>query len=170
MSSQLKWLETRSVCFVTGPPSTRTRAPAIHAAAARKRGGQPERPSRRRFTICAGAQDRKSRTTAPRRRIARRFGRVALPLAIAVEGDAVQLHSVIHEAEAELLRDALLEHLELVIDELDDVPGLDVDQMVVMRFRRSFITRAPVPELVPLEDAGLLEQPNGPVDGRDRNV
>ena len=50
----------------------------------------------------------------------------------AVEGDAVELHAVVDEAEAELLGDALLQRLELVVDELDDLAGLDVDQMVVM--------------------------------------
>jgi hypothetical protein len=40
---------------------------------------------------------------------------------------------VIDEAEAELLGDLALQRLELVVDELDDVAGLDVDQMVVMR-------------------------------------
>ena len=39
---------------------------------------------------------------------------------------------MVDEAEAELLGDPLLQRLELVVDELDDVAGLDVDQMVVM--------------------------------------
>ena len=42
---------------------------------------------------------------------------------------------MVDEAEAELFGDALLQHLELIIDELDDVAGFDVDQMVVVRFR-----------------------------------
>ena len=91
-------------------------------------------------------------------------------LAVAVEGDAVKLHAVVDEAEAELLGDPLLQRLELVVDELDDIAGLDVDQMVVMAFGRRFVARAAVAELVPLEDAGLLEQADGAVDGRDRDV
>ena len=38
------------------------------------------------------------------------------------------------------------------------------------RFRRGFVARAAVAELVPLEDAGLLEQAHGAVDGGDRDV
>src|SRR5215210_5984546 len=90
--------------------------------------------------------------------------------AIAVEGDAVQLHAVIDEPEAELLGDPLLQRLELVVDELDDVAGLDVDQMVVVGLRRGLVARAAVPELVPLEDACLFEQAHGAVDGGDRDV
>ena len=64
------------------------------------------------------------------RRTARAFRPGALP--IAIERNSVQLHPVIDEPEAELLGDALLKQLQLVVDELDDVAGLDVDQMVVM--------------------------------------
>ena len=60
-------------------------------------------------------------------------------LAVAIERDSVKLHAVIDEAEAELLGDLLLKQLELVVDELDDVPRLDVDQMVVMGLRRGLV-------------------------------
>src|SRR5438309_4719070 len=91
-------------------------------------------------------------------------------LAIAVEGDAVQLHPMVDEAKPELLGDPLLQGLEIIVDELDDIACLDIDQMVVMAFRRRLVTRASVAELVPFEDACLFEQPNGPVDSRDRDV
>src|SRR3954447_18337623 len=91
-------------------------------------------------------------------------------LAIAVEGDAVELHPMIDEAEAKALGDALLKRLQLVVDELDDPAGLDVDQMVVVRLRRGFVTRAPIAELVALEDPGLLEQADRTIDRRDRDV
>ena len=90
--------------------------------------------------------------------------------AAAVEGDAVQLHAMVDEAEAELLGDPLLQRLELLVDELDDLAGLDVDQMVVMRVRRGFVARAAVAELVALEDSGLLEQADGAVDRGDRDL
>ena len=53
---------------------------------------------------------------------------------------------------------------------LDDVSGFDVDQMIVMTFRRGFVAGAAVAEIVPLEDAGLLEQADGAVDGGDRDA
>src|SRR5215210_7664790 len=90
--------------------------------------------------------------------------------AIAVEGDAVKLHSVIDEAEAELLGDALLKRLELFIDELDDIARFDVDQVIVMGIRRRLVARSAVAELVPLENARLFEQAHRAIDRRDRNV
>ena len=48
---------------------------------------------------------------------------------------------MVDEAEAELFGDALLEHLQLVVDELDDIAGLDVDQMVLGGFGRPLIAR-----------------------------
>ena len=51
---------------------------------------------------------------------------------------------MVDEAEAELFGDPLLKHLQFIIDELDDIAGLDVDQMIVMRVRRRFVARMPV--------------------------
>ena len=42
--------------------------------------------------------------------------------------------------------------------------------MVVVVVRRRLIARAPVAKLVALEDPGFLEQANGAVYGRDRNL
>src|SRR3989344_1776462 len=39
--------------------------------------------------------------------------------------------------------------------------------MVVMRFGRSLIARAAIAEIVPVENAGLFEQPHGAIHGRD---
>jgi hypothetical protein len=50
MSSQLVWLQTSRVCRRIGEPASLTRAPTIHAAAARKRGGHGER---RRMSLVA---------------------------------------------------------------------------------------------------------------------
>lgn len=91
------------------------------------------------------------------------------PLPVAVEGDAVQLHSVVDEAEPQLLGDPLLKRLKLVVDEFDDFTGLHINQVIVMFVRRRFIARAAIPELMPSENAGLFEQANGTVDRRDRN-
>src|SRR5215212_8784937 len=104
------------------------------------------------------------------RRNARSFMRTAGASSIAVERDAVQLHAMVDEAEAELLGNALLQRLELVVDELDHLAGLDVDQVVVVGFGRGLIAQAAVAELMALEDSGLLEQPHGTIDRRDRDV
>ena len=66
---------------------------------------------------------------------------------LTVEGDAVQLHTVIDQPEAQLFSDLLLQLFQFRIDELDDIAGFDVDQMVVMRFRRRFVTSAAIAEV-----------------------
>jgi len=77
---------------------------------------------------------------------------------------------VIDEAEAQFLGDAALKILQLLIDEFDDIAGLDIDQMVVMGFRRRFVAGAAVAEIVPLQDPRFLEQADGAVDGGDGNA
>src|SRR5262249_5004027 len=89
---------------------------------------------------------------------------------LAGEADSIELHPVIDEAEAEFLRDLLLKLLVLGVDEFDDLAGLDVDQMVVMRLGRGLVARAAVAEIVAVEDACFLEQPHGAVHRRDRNA
>ena len=170
MSSQLIWLAISKVCGRPAAPSTRTRAPTIQRRCARKRRGHGERPSsslRRDVNRRADEeqQDQPGNAQDRARRSAVRAGS-----AIAVEGDAVELHAVVDEAEAELLGDPLLQHFELLVDELDDIAGFDIDQMIVVRFRRGFVARAAVAELVALEDAGFLEQADRAVDGGDRDI
>jgi len=104
------------------------------------------------------------------RAIARAFTLGGAGSAVAVEGDAVQLHPMIDETEAEFLRNPLLKCLELFIDELDHIARLDVDQVVVVAFGRGFVAGTPVAELMPFENAGLFEQADSPIDRRDRNV
>ena len=48
-------------------------------------------------------------------------------LAVAVAGDAVELHAMVDEPEAELLRNPFLQRLQLVVDELDDIARFHVD-------------------------------------------
>src|SRR5438128_1760475 len=127
------------------------RTPISHATAPRNCGGTGERPSRSLVAICTGAHSTNNKMTAATRSAARTGDEPLGVLTIAVLGDAVQLHAVIDEAEAELLGDALLKRFELVIDEFDDVAGLNVDQMIVVGFRRRFVARSPIAELVPFE-------------------
>ena len=56
---------------------------------------------------------------------------------------------MVDQTEAEPRRDAPLQLFQLLVDELDDVAGFDVDQMVVMR---CFVARAAVTKLMPFED------------------
>ena len=53
------------------------------------------------------------------RKIASPFRGTARALSVAIERDAVQLHAMVDEAEAELFGDALLQRFEFVVDELE---------------------------------------------------
>ena len=139
MSSQLVWFARSRVWGRTGPPVRRTRTPRIQPAAPRNQGGQAERPSRSLVAMWIGAQTANSRISPATRAAARALRRAAAALAFAVEGDSVELHPVVDEPEAELFGDALLQRLELVVDELDHIAGFDVDQVVVVRFGRGLV-------------------------------
>ena len=54
--------------------------------------------------------------------------------------------------------------------ELDDLAGFDVDQVVVLAVLGGFVAGAAAAEIAPLEDALLLEQADGAVDGGDRDA
>lgn len=79
----------------------------------------------------------------------------------------VQFKPVIDQPISELLRNLLLKNLYFRILEFDDLTGLDIDQMVVVRFRDFFVARSAVAEIVPVEDIVFLKQPHGPIDGRN---
>ena len=116
-----------------GSPVEPTLTPHIQAPARRKRCGHGEWPVSALVTRWNGAQARNRRISPAIRRAARNVRRAGAALMVAVEGDAVQLHPMVDEAEAQPLRDPLLQFFQLVVDELDYLAGLDVDQMVVMR-------------------------------------
>ena len=113
-------------------PVARIRAPQIHAAAARKRLGQSDQPKTSRVTMWTGTQNANSRMSAAMRAAAIMIEERLLP--VSIERDAVELHPMVDETIAELLRDPFLKILELLVDELDHVARFDVDQVIVMRF------------------------------------
>ena len=88
---------------------------------------------------------------------------------LAVDGDAIKLHTVINQSISKPLSDNLLQCLKLRVDEFDDLAGFDVDQMVVMRFRRCFITGAAVTEIVAVQYPCLFEKADSSVYGGNRN-
>src|SRR4029450_775317 len=87
-----------------------------------------------------------------------------LSLFAVLERHAEQLEPVADQAETELARHALLQLFDLLVGELDNLSGLDVDEMVVMTKPRRLVAGAPIAEVVTLEDARAFEQPHGPVD------
>ena len=77
---------------------------------------------------------------------------------------------MIDQPETKLFGNPLLQEFKFLVDELDDVAGFDVDQMVVMGFGRGLVTGTAIAELMPFEDAGLFEQADRPIDRRNRDV
>src|SRR5262245_62316637 len=71
---------------------------------------------------------------------------------------------------AELASNFRLQALDLLGLELDHFAGAQIDEMVVMRVRYLFVARPAVAEIMPLDDAGILEQLHGPIHRRDRNA
>ena len=67
-------------------------------------------------------------------------------------------------------RDLVLQLLDLVGLELDHLARAQVDQMVVVLVRHLLVARAAVAEIVPLDDAGVLEQPDRAIDRRNRDL
>ena len=97
--------------------------------------------------------------SAARRVQRRRNASCALLLA------GVEFEPVVDDFIPEFRRDPVLQLLDLVVAEFDDLAGLHIDQMIVMLLGRFLIARAPVAEIVTVQDIGLLEQANRPVDG-----
>src|SRR4051794_7155886 len=93
-----------------------------------------------------------------------------LPAGLFVERNGVKLEPVINQLVTEPARDLGLELLDFFGLEFDHLPGAQVDQMVVMRVRDLLIARPAFAEIVPLDNAGILEQLDGPIDRRNRNI
>src|SRR5262249_35923808 len=87
-----------------------------------------------------------------------------------LERHAEQPEPVADQAKAELARYILLQLLDLLVGELDDLPSLDVDQVVVVAEPRRLVARASVAEIVALEDASAFEQTHGAVDSGQRDA
>ena len=77
---------------------------------------------------------------------------------------------MIDQLVAELAGDLALQPLDLLGLEFDHLAAAQIDQMVVVRFGNLLVARAALAEIMALDDAGILEQLHGAVDGRDRNV
>lgn len=83
---------------------------------------------------------------------------------------AIELQPMAGELIAELPRHPFLEPLDLLVLELDDLPGVRIDKVIVMLgFHPLVASPAAIAEIVPVDNALALEQPDGAVDCRQRN-
>src|SRR3546814_20100934 len=108
------------MCRVGGP-TTGGRTPQMGAALPRNRRGQGEGRGNGRHSPWAATQAMRARTRPASLRPTRSRSATSI---LAIERDAIKLHAVIDEAEAQPLGDLLLELLKLGIDEFEHLSGL----------------------------------------------
>src|SRR3546814_16620695 len=77
---------------------------------------------------------------------------------VAREADAIKLHPVIDEAITQLFGDLALQRFQFRIDEFDHLAGFAVDEMIVMRLGRGFVSGAPGAEIITVEADRLSER------------
>jgi hypothetical protein len=89
---------------------------------------------------------------------------------VAVEGNAIEFHAVINESKTKSLSDLTLQRLQFGIDKFDHPAGFDINEMIVMGFRRRFVSRTTITEIMPLQNARLFEKAHSAIDGCNRNA
>src|SRR5262249_15735075 len=94
----------------------------------------------------------------------------ARSILVVVERNAIELEPVIDQAIAELAGDLGLQLLDLLRGEFDHLAVAQIDQMIVMAVAHLLVARAPFAEIVSLDDAGILEQFDGAIHRRDRDL
>lgn len=77
---------------------------------------------------------------------------------------------MVDEAIAQPFGNLALQRFEFGVDEFNDLAGLDVDQMVVVRLWRGFIARATIAKIVAIKNSCLFEQANSAIDRGDGNA
>src|SRR5262249_7805098 len=89
---------------------------------------------------------------------------------LVVQRNGVKLEPVVDQLVAELAGDLALQALDFFRLKLDDLAVAQIDQVIVMRLGALLVTRAALAEIMARDDPGILEQLDGTVDGRDRDV
>ena len=76
-----------------------------------------------------------------------------------------QLKPVPNQPETEFARDALLDLLDVLVAELDDAAGSDIDEVVVVLAVGLLVAATALAESVAFQNAAIGEQAERPVDG-----
>ncbi len=87
-----------------------------------------------------------------------------------VEPNSVKLHPVVHQPITELFGNLALQSFKLGIDEFNDLAGLHIYQMIVMRLWRGFIACAPVTKVMSVKNARFFKQAHGSIDCSDGDL
>src|SRR3546814_16044674 len=120
MSSQLVWLARKITSRRIGRPTSCRRTPQMRAALPRNQRGQGEGRRNSRHSPWAATQAMRARTRPASLRPIRSRSATSI---LAIERDAIKLHAVIDEAEAQPLGHLLLAMLKLRIDEFEHLAG-----------------------------------------------
>src|SRR5229473_2740476 len=94
----------------------------------------------------------------------------ALRLESGIDRHGKELEAMLDEPVAQSLGDVALQLLDLLVAELDDAAGLQVDEMVVMVGRHLLVACAAVAEIMARQDVRLLEEAHGAVHGGDADL
>ena len=89
---------------------------------------------------------------------------------IVLQRYGIELEPVVDQLVAELAGDLGLQPFDFLGLEFDHLACAQVDEVVVMRVGNLLEARASLAEIVPLDNAGILEQLDSAVDGGDRNA
>jgi hypothetical protein len=121
-----------------------TSTPLIFRETLVKWRGQGECKRNIRHKPCSGSVAAKARTIRTTRAAARGWTRSGF----AIERDAIKFHPVIDQTEAQFFSNLFLKGFKLGIDEFDYLASLYINQMIMMGFGRSFITRAAIAKIM----------------------
>src|ERR1700730_15895774 len=89
---------------------------------------------------------------------------------VVVQGNAIQLQPVIDQFVAEFAGDFGLQFFDFLGGEFDHLAVAQIDLMVVMAVAHLFVAGTALAEVMPFDNAGVLEQLDGAIYSRDRNL
>src|SRR5580658_3873162 len=98
---------------------------------------------------------------------ASRGGKRSFALGLAGQRHGEEFEAVIDQSVAQPLGDVALQLLDILVAELDDAAGLEIDEMVVVVRRHLLVARPAVAEIMARQDACLLEEPHCAIDRGD---
>src|SRR4051794_10914088 len=87
-----------------------------------------------------------------------------------IERHGVEFEPVVDQSVAQLPGDLALQALDLLGLKLDDLAAAKIDEMIVVRLGNLLVACTALAKIVARDDARILEQLDGAIDSRDRDV
>ena len=127
--------------------------------------------------MSARRKDKESRRPAAGRRERRMLRRTASRSGLALfrpkalrDWYGVEFQPMVDQPITEPSGDLLLQPLNLGTPELDDGAGFQVNQVIMMRLRRSLVPGMAIAEFMPLNNALRFEAPDRPINSGERDM